>query len=38
MRSHYNVQGVEKFPAAADLPTLVEKLLGEDLASGEGVS
>lgn len=38
MRSHCNVQGVEKFPAAPDLPRLVEKLLGEDLASGVGVS
>lgn len=31
-------RGVEQFPAAADLPGLVEKVLGEDLASGEGVS
>lgn len=38
MRSHCNVQAVEKFPAAADLARLVRKLLGEDLALGEGVS
>lgn len=39
-RSHCNcnVQGMEKFLAAAGLPRCVEKLLGEDFASGEGVS